>query len=268
MTIADNILAEIWSGVFDNLKVHSDLKIRTGSEIAWMVRKDNPELKKSLDVFLKGHRKGTRLGNIYFNRYFEQNKWIRNPLTTQGLERQRQYTKLFKKYASEYRFDWLLIMALAYQESGLNNDKMSPSGAVGILQVRPSTAADRKINIPDVAILENNVHAGVKYLALLRDRYFKDDMINERNRIRLSLAAYNAGPKKIRRAQRLAEEMGLDRHRWFRNVEIATLRLVGQETVQYVSNINKYYVLFKLQEESERLRESSKQESLAKGEPR
>ena len=58
------------------------------------------------------------------------------------------------------------------------------------------------------------------------------------------------------------------RQRGFRNVEIATLRLVGQETVQYVSNINKYYVLFKLQEETERLRESSKQESLAKGKPR
>ena len=268
MTIADNILAEIWSGVFDNLQVRADLKVRTGSEIAWMVRKDNPELKESLDLFIKRHRKGTRLGNIYFNRYFERNKWIQNPLTTKGLERQRQHTKLFKKYAAEYRFDWLLIMALAYQESGLNNNKISHSGAVGIMQVRPSTAADRNINIPNVTVLENNVHAGVKYLAFLRDRYFQNDMINERNRIRFSLAAYNAGPKKIRRAQKLAEEMGWDRYRWFRNVEIATLRLVGQETVQYVSSINKYYVLFKLKEETERLRESSKQESLAKGKPR
>jgi membrane-bound lytic murein transglycosylase MltF len=268
VTIADNILAEIWSGVFDNLRVHADLKVRTGSEIAWMVRKDNPELKKSLDVFIREHRKGTRLGNIYFHRYFEQNKWIQNPLTTKGLERQRQYTKLFKKYAAAYRFDWMLIMALAYQESGLSNDKISPSGAVGIMQVRPSTAADRNINIPNLTVLENNVHAGVKYLAFLRDRYFRSDRINERDRIRFSLAAYNAGPKKIRRAQKLAKDMGWDRHRWFRNVEIATLRLVGQETVQFVSNINKYYVLFKLQEETERLRESSKQESLAQGNPR
>jgi membrane-bound lytic murein transglycosylase MltF len=159
-------------------------------------------------------------------------------------------------------------MALAYQESGLNNNKMSPSGAVGIMQIRPSTAADRNINIPNMTVLENNVHAGVKYLAFLRDRYFKDDMINERNRIRFSLAAYNAGPKKIRRAQKLAEKMGWDRYRWFRNVEIATLKLVGQETVQFVNNINKYYVLFKLQKRTERLRESSKQESLAKGNPR
>ena len=77
------------------------------------------------------------------------------------------------------------------------------------------------------------------------------------------LIPYNAGPQKIRRARRLAQEMELDRYRWFRNVEMATLRTVGQETVQYVSNINKYYVLFKLYEETEKLRESSKQGSLA-----
>jgi membrane-bound lytic murein transglycosylase MltF len=136
------------------------------------------------------------------------------------------------------------------------------------MQVRPSTAADRNVNIRNVHALENNVHAGVKYLAFLRDRYFSHDRINEPNRIRFSLAAYNAGPTKIRKAQRLAEEMGLDRYLWFRNVEIATLRIVGQETVQYVSNINKYYVLFKLQEETERLRKSSKKRSLAKAEPR
>jgi hypothetical protein len=39
--------------------------------------------------------------------------------------------------------------------------------------------------------------------------------------------------------------MGLDPNRWFRNVELATLKIVGQETVRYVSNINKYYVIYR-----------------------
>jgi membrane-bound lytic murein transglycosylase MltF len=266
-TIADSILAEIWSGVFPNLRICWNLKVRTGSEIAWMVRKNNPALKDSLDSFLRRHRKGTRLGNIYFRRYFENNRWIKNPLTQQALKRQRQHTELFKKYAAQYGFDWMLIMAQAYQESRLHNGKTSSAGAVGIMQVLPSTAADRNVNIRNVRLLENNVHAGVKYLAFLRDRYFRHDGIDERDRIRFSLAAYNAGPKKIRQAQRLAEEMNLDRHRWFRNVEIATLRSVGQEPVQYVSNINKYYVLFKLREETERLRQAIKHGSLARLNP-
>jgi membrane-bound lytic murein transglycosylase MltF len=268
ITISDSILAEIWSSVFDNLQVHSDLKVRTGSRIAWMVRKDNPKLRESLNKFLKAHRKGTLLGNIYFKRYFERNRWIKNPHTKGALEKQRRNTDLFKKYSTQYGFDWRLIMAIAYQESGLDNSKKSPAGAVGIMQVCPSTAADRNVNIPDVHVLENNVHAGVKYLAFLRDRYFQEEEINKRNRIRFSLAAYNAGPRKIRIARRLAQEMELDRYRWFRNVEMATLRIVGQETVQFVSNINKYYALFKLYEETEKMRETSKQGSLARAESR
>ena len=268
ITIADDIIGEIWSGVFHNLRIHQDLQVRKGSQIAWMVRKGSPELRKSLNAFIKKHRKGTLLGNIYFERYFEKNKWIKNPLTRKEMEKQLRVTSLFKKYGEQYGFDWMLIMALAYQESRLDNEKKSPSGAVGILQVRPSTASDRHIGIRNVKVLENNVHAGVKYLAYLRDRYFSSHRINQRNRIRFTLAAYNAGPKTIKKAQKMAEEMDLDRYRWFRNVEIATLRIVGQETAQYVSNVNKYYVLFKLHEETERLRESSKQESLAKGAPR
>jgi membrane-bound lytic murein transglycosylase MltF len=233
-----------------------------------MVRKENPKLRENLNRFIRRHRKGTLLGNIYFERYFERNKWIKNPLTASSLERQRRHTELFKKYADRYGFDWKLIMAMAYQESRLDNRKKSRSGAVGILQVRPSTAADRNVNIRDVHVLENNVHAGVKYLAFLRDRYYTDDSINARDRIRFSLAAYNAGPRKIRRARNLAREMDLDRDRWFRNVEMATLRTVGQETVQYVSNINKYYVLFKLYEQTEKQRKSSKHESLARGKSR
>ncbi len=262
ITIADSDLAEIWSPVFNNLQVHANLKVRTGGRIAWMVRKENPELRKSLNKFIRTHRKGTLLGNIYFERYFKNNKWIRNPLTRQELEKQHRYTSLFKKYGKKYKFDWMLLMALAYQESNLNNRKRSHTGAVGIMQIRPATAADKHVNIRDINLLENNVHAGVKYLAFLRDRYYSDPTINNRDRIRFSLAAYNAGPKKIRKARQLAEQMGLDRDRWFRNVEIATLRLVGQEPVQYVSNINKYYVLFKLHEELKKLRQSNMQDPL------
>lgn len=45
-------------------------------------------------------------------------------------------------------------------------------------------------------------------------------------------------------ARQKAEKMGRDPDKWFRNVEIAVLGLVGQEPVRYVSNINKYYIIF------------------------
>jgi membrane-bound lytic murein transglycosylase MltF len=84
----------------------------------------------------------------------------------------------------------------------------------------------------------------VKYLAFLRDRYFSAEEIRPRDRIRLALAAYNAGPARIRKVRLQAKRMGLDPDKWFRNVELAALQSIGQETVRYVSNINKYYVLY------------------------
>ncbi len=256
ITVSDSHIAKIWSRILDNLKVLYHLKVRVGSKIAYMVRKGNPELKENLNKFIKKHRKGTLLGNIYFNRYYKNNKWIKNPLTSDERKKQEHYVNLFKKYASKYRFDWMLIMALAYQESGLDHSKKSPFGAVGIMQVLPSSARD--IGINNVHLDENNIHAGVKYLAFLRDRYFNDAEILERDKVRFTLASYNAGPYKIKKVRKMAYNMGLNHYKWFRNAEMAALKIIGQETVRYVSNINKYYVLFRLASENEKLRDSVK----------
>ena len=260
MTVSDSHIASIWAGILENLEVHKDVKLRSGAEIAWMIRRNNPELRASLNRFLKTHRKGTLLGNIYFNQYYKKNPWIKNPLRYGDEKNLQKYKQLFQKYAARYGFDWMLIMAMACQESGLDHNKKSRSGAVGIMQVRPETGKDKKIGIENVYLLENNIHAGVKYLAFLKDRYFNDQEIRPRDRVRFAIASYNAGPAKVRRARSLAKKMGLDPNRWFRNVELAALKLIGQETVRYVSNINKYYVIYRLAPEHLGTREKEKDE--------
>ena len=246
ITVSDSNIAHIWSRVLHGIKVHRDLALRKGGKIAWAVRTGNPALRASIDQFMKMRRSGTLVGNIYFQRYFENTKWIENPLTKNQKERLARLRRAMKKYASEYGFDWKLILAVAYQESKLNNKKHSSAGAVGIMQVRPATAADKNIAVGDVHILKNNIHAGVKYLAFLRDHYYGEPDLAEKDRVRFTLAAYNAGPGKIREARALAARMGLDPNTWFRNVEIAALKVIGQETVHYVSNINKFYIIFSL----------------------
>ncbi|MDY6855898.1 MAG: transporter substrate-binding domain-containing protein [Thermodesulfobacteriota bacterium] len=259
ITISDSHIATIWSKIFKDVQMIGHMKVRTGSRIAWMVRKNNPDLKESLNSFLKTHKKGTVLGNIYFNRYYKNTKWIKNPGTSQERKKLNTFKGLFQKYASQYGFDWMLIMALAYQESGLNNNRRSPTGAIGIMQVLPSTAADNNIGIRNVQLLENNIHAGIKYLAFLRDRYFSEGKMRDRDRVRFTLASYNAGPAKIKRVRKLALKMELDSNRWFRNAEMAALKLIGQETVRYVSNINKYYILFKFAFKDEEVRRREKE---------
>lgn len=244
MTVADDHIAEAWSNALPDLVIHKDIAVRKGGKIAWMVRKNNPKLLASLNGFLKTHKQGTRLGNIYFERYYSPENLLKNPNDPVYGEKLRKYEGVIKKYAKMYDFDWLLILAMAFQESGLNNAKKSHAGAVGLMQVRPATAADKNIGIKDVRKLQNNVHAGVKYLDFLRTQYFSDPSIRPRDQIRFSLASYNAGPANIRKARQAAKKMGLDPNRWFRNVELAVLKTIGRETVRYVSNINKYYILY------------------------
>ena len=243
-TVSDSHIAQAWSQALSDIEIHENVALRTDSQIAWMVRKNNPELLRSLNEFLKTHKKGTLLGNIYFKRYYKNVDKLKNPGEIEEWEKLKQYKGVIKKYAAKYDFDWLLILAMAFQESGLDHGRKSEAGAVGLMQILPSTARDKKIDIHNVDKLENNVHAGVKYLDFLRDHYFSSDDISRRNQVRMSLAAYNAGPAKIRKARNLAEKIGLNKNRWFRNVELAVLRIVGQETVRYVSKINKYYVLY------------------------
>jgi membrane-bound lytic murein transglycosylase MltF len=258
ITVADSHIAAVWSSTFRDIRVLGGLKLREGGDIAWMVRRDRPGLKADLDAFVRQRRKGTLYGNIYFNRYFRNNRWIKNPLANSALKVRGSHAGLFRKYADMYGFDRVLLMALAYQESGLDNSKKSSAGAVGIMQIKPSTAADPNVGIKDVHLLENNIHAGVKYLAFLRDRYFSGNGMRDRDRVRFSLAAYNAGPGNVRKIRKLAADLGLDPDRWFRNAEIAALRVVGRETVDYVSNINKYYIVFNLALKRENEREAGR----------
>ncbi|MFC1829883.1 transglycosylase SLT domain-containing protein [Thermodesulfobacteriota bacterium] len=255
ITVADHHIAGIWSSVLPNITVKKDLTINAEGDIAWAVRSNNPELLASLNKFVKKTRKGSLLGNILFNRYYKQARWIKNPLTEQERKKLDHLAGLFQKYADQYGFEWLKIAAMAYQESEFDNSKKNPSGAVGIMQVLPSTAADKHVNIKNVHLLENNIHAGVKYLAFLRQRYFSLPDIDPAARVDFAWAAYNAGPAKINAFRRIAEKRGFDPNRWFSNVEIIAMEKLGRETAVYVANINKYYITYKLFHEKSRRRD-------------
>ena len=134
-----------------------------------------------------------------------------------------------------------MIGALAYQESGIDQSKVSAVGAVGVMQMLPSTAKDPNVGIPDIRKMENNIHAGVKYLRFSTRPLFRNKPMDERNKTLFTFASYNAGPARIAGLREDAERSGLDPNLWFGNVEIVASKKIGRETVQYVANIFKYY---------------------------
>jgi membrane-bound lytic murein transglycosylase MltF len=246
--------ADLWSQVLPNVHPHPDLVIASGQNLAWAMRKNNPKLKQLVDEFVGTNAVGSSFGNTLLRRYLQSTKWIKNSTSPAEMKKYEQTVAFFKKYASEYDFDALMIAAQAYQESLLDQSKRNPSGAVGIMQVIPKYAAASPINIPNVGTAETNIEAGVKMLRSIEDTYFNDPKIDRLNKTLFVFASYNAGPNRVARLRKEAPGLGLDPNTWFGNVELVAAKEIGQETVTYVSNIYKYYVAYTLAAEQSQLR--------------
>jgi membrane-bound lytic murein transglycosylase MltF len=259
ITVVKSHVAEFWAKVFDNVKVHNDLAVSTGGEIAWAFRKDSPKLAAVINAFVKDHKMGTSFGNQMLNRYLKNVNYVKNSTTEEEMKKFRAMVALFQRYAKEYDFDYLMLGAQAFQESRLDQSVHSPAGAVGVMQIKPSTAADPTVGIKDVETsADNNVHAGVKYLRFIVNEYFKDAKMDSTNKQLFAFASYNAGPARIAKLRKQAGAQGLDPNLWFRNVEYVAAKEIGQETVQYVSNIYKYYTAYKQIEAVNQKRKAAK----------
>ncbi len=244
ITVVDEYRSNVWARVFTNLVVHEDIVLRNNGSIALAMRQESPQLKKLLDGFVRENRVGTLITNILLKRYGKNVGWVRPALERKPFRRFEQLAGLFRTYGERYKFDWLMLASFAFQESGFDHDARSPVGAIGVMQVMPATAADRAVGIPDIEDLENNVHAGTKYLFVLREHYFSDDEIDPTERMLFTMAGYNAGPNRINRLRRVAAARGLDPNVWFNNVELVVAAQVGREPVNYVGNIYRYYIAY------------------------
>jgi len=243
-TVIDGYMARYWQQALPNITVHDELKLREDSAIGWAIRTENHQLKRVVDEFVRSHRDGTLFGNITIDKYLKNPKWITNPDQNAARARFNDMAHLFQTFAQTYELDWLLLVAQGYQESTLDQTKRSHVGAIGVMQLLQSTADD--MDVGDIMELENNIHAGVKYVRYVMDHFFNDPAIDQRNRMLLALASYNAGPGRIRSLRRKAAERGLDPNQWFDHVEIVVAQDIGRETVNYVRNIFKYYIAYRM----------------------
>jgi membrane-bound lytic murein transglycosylase MltF len=237
-TVVDDYMAEFWSQVLPALTLHPGIAVREGGDIAWAVRKNSPRLLAVLNAFAKAHGIGTAAGNVLFQKYLKSTKVPAELTKFQALQ------EIFKKYGQNYDLDYLLMMAQGYQESRLDQTVKSQVGAIGVMQVMPATGKELKVG--DIHQMEANVHAGVKYIRFMIDQYFANEPMDAVNKTLFAFAAYNCGPGRVRQLRAEASRRGLNPNVWFSNVEHIASERIGRETVQYVSNIYKYYIAYQL----------------------
>jgi membrane-bound lytic murein transglycosylase MltF len=251
--------AEFWAKVFDKVKPRTDLAIAEDVQLGWAIQKGTPQLKAYLDDFIKTHGVGTAFGNTVMRRYLKEAKYVRNATEVSEMKKFQATLPYFKKYSTQYNLDYLMMAAQGYQESRLDQSAKSQVGAVGIMQVMPSTAATAPVKIANIETEENNIHAGLRLMHFLIEDHFNEPGLNLQNRILFAMAAYNCGPGNVARCRTLATKMGYDPNIWFNNVEVAAAKVIGRETTQYVANIYKYYIAYRLaQGTNERRQEAEK----------
>jgi len=100
-----------------------------------------------------------------------------------------QYEAMLKQAATAANISPVLLSALVWQESRWNPQALSPKGAMGLAQLMPATARDLGVNPADPV---QNLTGGARYLRSLLDQFNGD--------LERALAAYNAGPGRVRSA--------------------------------------------------------------------
>jgi membrane-bound lytic murein transglycosylase MltF len=256
IVIVDSHKANFWKQIFKDIRLHPNVALRRDSDIAWAIRKNSPLLKATLNGFIKTNRTGSSFGNELLRRYLKNVKYVQSATSEAEMKKFREVVKYFEKYGNQYGLDSLLVVAQGYQESKLDQNTRGRAGATGIMQVTPATGKEMKVG--DINLIEPNIHAGTKYIRIMIDQYYKNQPMNDLNKGLFAFASYNAGPNRIQELRKEAAKRGLDPHVWFNNVELVAAEKVGRETVQYVSNIYKYYVAYRLLREEEAAREQAK----------
>ena len=250
ITLCDSNLLDVELAYGRQLKAAFSIK---PTALGWAVREDNPALLAALNQYIR-EEKGGLFFNMMKERYFKNERTIakaKDSLRVDLSGRLSPYDELIKKYARQYGQDWRLITAQMYQESRFDPQATSWVGARGLMQIMPDTG--RELGFANLYDPEENIHAGVKYMHQLFNRFDPNIPIEER--MRFALAAYNVGYGYVLDARRLAREKGWDPDRWFGHVEQA-MRLLAKpayyerarygfcrcgQPVHYVSSIQHRY---------------------------
>jgi membrane-bound lytic murein transglycosylase MltF len=243
-TATADFYVNFWKQIFPKIKANEGVALLTGGNIAWAIRENSPQLKAATDNFVARHAKGTSIGNQVLARYFKNAKYVKDAGSEAERKKFLALIQYFQKYGDKYDVDWLLMGAQGYQESQLNQAVKSPVGAIGVMQVMPSTG--KELGVGDITEVEANIHAGVKYMRWMIDQYYDKEPMTKLDKALFAFASYNAGVGRISQMRKEAAKRGLDPNVWFHNVEYVAAEKVGPETVTYVSNIYKYYIAYRL----------------------
>ncbi|MEQ8472803.1 MAG: transporter substrate-binding domain-containing protein [Marinoscillum sp.] len=211
-TVSEEDIALVNSTYYPNLDVKTAVSFPT--QIAWGVRKNATTLLDTLNHWILDMRKNPDYYTIY-NKYYKSRKTslkrTRSEYFSTGGGKLSPYDSLIRKHAIELDWDWRLLAAQIFKESKFDPDAESWAGAVGLLQLLPTTAEEH--NVTDLTDPVQNLHAGTRHLQWLQD-YFQPVVRDTTERVKFILAAYNVGHGHVMDAIKLTDKFEGDSQKW------------------------------------------------------
>jgi membrane-bound lytic murein transglycosylase MltF len=137
--VVDDWIARLWEQIIKGLKLHPKAVLREGGQIAWGVRPDNPKLLATLNRAIAEIDGNVIKWARHTEIYLAKLKQLHSATQGADMQRFRGTLEIFRTYADQYRFDTLLLLAQGYQESRLDQNAHSSVGAIGIMQLMPTT---------------------------------------------------------------------------------------------------------------------------------
>jgi len=124
-----------------------------------------------------------------------------------------KYGNTLRQTGIAFQIDWRLLLAIMKEESRYVETAESHRGASGLMQIMPATGAElaTRLGMEDLDHPDRNIQGGALYLAQLYNLF---ETAEDEQRLRLAVAAYNAGPARIYDAQEIAAFMGENPYSW------------------------------------------------------
>lgn len=256
-TVADRDMASLNKTYLSNLDIH--LKISFDQRASWAVRKTNPHLAHVANRWFSSIVKSPEYSASAY-RYFSKSKNVSHSTILSLLDGKISlYDSLFKTYSKKIGWDWRLIASIAYIESNFDPQAISWAGALGLMQLMPSTASRFGVQKGHEHDPESSISAATKYISAVEKMF--SDIHNPEEKRNFVIASYNSGVGHIKDAMALAEKYGKNKYVWKDNVETYVLLkshkeyyndpvckqgyFRGVETVNFVENVRNRYEAYK-----------------------
>lgn len=210
-TVADRNIAKANQTYYQGLDVN--LKVSENGTVSWAVRKNSPILLEEVNTWL-AEKKRRFIPELYAKYFLSpRNSFYRtnSPFSSLAGNRISVFDELIQESSRELGWDWRLLAALVYKESGFDKTALSYAGAEGLLQLMPVTLA--RFGVTDPSDPSQSLNGGVKYLQYL-DKFWRGRIPDANERIRFILASYNIGQGHVEDAWRLTLKYGKNTQSW------------------------------------------------------